>query len=93
MRIVLGLIGGAQKHQRDRAADTVALVVTDHAMIRYIERYTDIDLEEIEERIRDMIAADRKELAIRDRVLVTILPPGETAVDLVRGWETFPDGS
>ena len=57
------------------------LRVSDHAIVRFIERFGGGDMAEVRAAILAMIEAGRPEVAVRDGVVVTILPEGAESVD------------
>lgn len=67
-----GLVLEAQR----RKDDEQSVVITDHAIVRYLERYENFDLTKVENAILAMARDQRPEVAVRDRTIVTVLPPG-----------------
>ena len=73
-----------QETMRDRERDrseTTGLVITDHAMIRYIERWTDVDLAPMIDAIRTMVEEGAPEVAVRNGTVITVLPRGVTSLE------------
>lgn len=57
--------------------------ITDHAIVRYLERYTDIDLEAVEDALIDMVENRRPEVMTKAGMIITVLPQGQSATGIV----------
>jgi len=58
------------------------LVIADHAIVRYMERYLGFDVQPIVDAIVEMAENADPEVAIREGVIITVLPPGSEADNL-----------
>lgn len=67
-------------HEAQRnAEDTQSITITDHAIVRYLERYEGMDMTRIEDAILAMARDGRPEVAMRNGLIVTLLPEGDVA--------------
>ncbi len=62
---------------------TYAQHVTDHAIVRWLERFGGLDTNLIRQALMNMVDAGRPEVAVRDNTIVTVLPEGVASVDAV----------
>ncbi|WCT75009.1 hypothetical protein PQ455_07275 [Sphingomonas naphthae] len=55
------------------------LVITDHAIVRFLERFRGWNMAEVEDEIQAMAEAHSPEVAVREGVVITVLPAGQEA--------------
>lgn len=55
--------------------------VTDHAVVRYLERYEGLDLSRVEAELIHMLEEGRPEIAFREGVIATVLPEGIVSLE------------
>jgi hypothetical protein len=60
----------------DRVTHGHRVAVTDHAIVRFIERFGGADIEEVRKGIMALIAAGRPEVVVSNRTVITVLPEG-----------------
>ena len=73
-------IGDLVKEENRRNSKQQRIYITDHAIVRYLERYTTCDITGVEQEILEMLADGRREVAINDGVISTVLPEGHEAL-------------
>lgn len=64
----------------DDNAHGVNLDISDHAVVRFIERFGNCDMAEVRRGIAALVELGRPEVVLRDRTVITILPEGAKAV-------------
>lgn len=57
--------------------------ISDHAVLRYLERYDNIDTCAVRRKLLDMLDDGRPEVAYKDGVIATILPPGSASAQAI----------
>ena len=81
LQAILQLVNEALNDRRADALHQSTVRVTDHAILRYLERYEGMDLSRIERELIDMADKDRPEVAVRDGVIATVLPEGAQTLE------------
>jgi hypothetical protein len=69
------------EEETNRVGDKYRRVrITDHAIVRFLERYTTCDIAFAEAEIIEMIEQGRKEVVVSDGLVVTVLPEGTQGI-------------
>jgi hypothetical protein len=70
-----------EAYNRKPDADRYTLRVSDHAIVRYLERFQGDDMDFIRGQILELVDAGRPEVAVRDGTVVTVLPEGASSIE------------
>ena len=81
LRAIKELVSEAMRDMEADRVNNVSVRVTDHAVLRYLERYMGFDTIAIEEKLVDMMEEGRPEVAVRDGVIATVLPEGSISTE------------